>query len=207
MEYMLAHSNPAELARIITGLTSPAARVRLANGETMFRVLDSIPRDANPSFSRTPVDRLFQAALMNYAVGPGSYSNRTDFGADHQGLYALEQARALWGLFGTPPIYRTRPDLAEEILSRCSGETLVDLKDGESFGHAVTVERIEGGRVYFRDPNGPRGPTGGESRPDLPRRLERAETAQWSISIEDYNARFKSAYFTIERMQCTSPAA
>ncbi|MCP4869851.1 MAG: hypothetical protein GY898_14160 [Proteobacteria bacterium] len=81
----LATTQPGEYARLIVGLVRPEGRVTLANG-------DDLVRDENGPLTgddeRGPVNRLFQAAAMEYANGdldydPTSDVHRDEFGAVH----------------------------------------------------------------------------------------------------------------------------
>ena len=76
VSYLLAKNHPAEYARLAAGMMSPSGTARLANGETLRRVEDSIAPDDNKS--RSPSERLLQSALMDFADGSKTYSNRDD---------------------------------------------------------------------------------------------------------------------------------
>ncbi|MCI0416334.1 hypothetical protein L0222_26465 [bacterium] len=75
MQYMLCSQNPSEYTRIMDGL-STTGQVILRNGETLTRVNDSMADDA--SVQRSPSERLFQAAMMDYCNGERRYSNKID---------------------------------------------------------------------------------------------------------------------------------
>lgn len=53
-------------------------------------------------------------------------------------------------------------------------------------GHAVVVTRVEEGRVYFRNPWGPRGDANGTVYQHPPRRMENNSIGEESMTIEDF---------------------
>ena len=61
---------------------------------------------------------------------------------------------------------------------------------GPAQGHAVAFNRIENGRVYFRDPYGPFDQPPGTEAPGLGRG-EDGKTGEFSMSLEELNARFR----------------
>lgn len=74
LQLQLVESNPAEYARLCAGLLS-AGRVTLRNGDTLTRDGSSIA--PTPGNCRTPSERLFQSAVMEYG-SPADYQVRRD---------------------------------------------------------------------------------------------------------------------------------
>jgi hypothetical protein len=200
MQYMLNSNNPAEYVRLMAGLTSESGQVQLANGKTLSRDADSIAMDS--ATARSSSERLFQSAMMQYARGgkEGDYSNVADM---DEGLNASEQERALEALFskgydnydGT--WYNFTPgnkDVLNKLKERSPEDTYVRMHWGEDKegGHAVVVDRVENGRVYFRNPHGPGG-TQGDVLEDPPRVVEDPSTGMQSMSEEDFLKWIKSA--------------
>lgn len=200
MQYMLNNQNPAEYMRLMAGLTSESGEVKLANGDTLRRDQDSIAFDS--ATARSSSERLFQSAMMQYAKGgdEGDYSNVAD---KDEGLNAGEQEKALQALFSRDfdnedgSIWNFTPG-EEEVLNllkeRSPEDTYIRMKwgEGKEGGHAVVVDRVENGRVYFRNPHGPGG-TQGDRLEDPPRVVEDPNTGLQSMSEEDFLKWVKSA--------------
>ncbi|MDY7227513.1 hypothetical protein [Hyalangium rubrum] len=200
MQYMLNSSNPAEYMRLMAGLTSESGEVKLANGDTLSRDKDSIAMDS--ATDRSSSERLFQSAMMQYAKGgdEDDYSNVAD---KDEGLDAGEQEDALEGLFSkgfdneSGSMWNFTPG-EEEVLNllkeRSPQDTYIRMKwgEGKEGGHAVVVDRVENGRVYFRNPHGPGG-TQGDKLEDPPRIVEDPNTGIQSMSEEDFLKWVKSA--------------
>jgi hypothetical protein len=173
IEYMLARDNPAELARLAEGLAVRGS-VSLESGERVTRVEDSIAPDRylhgpsgklvrDPSGTipdpRATIDRLFQAALMDFANGGDRYSDKEDlsfgFESSYTGLYPEQQRRALESVFDRPYAeLRGRQAIRAIENQPHLAPVMVDIEWKDS-SHAVVVDRIEGGRVYFQNPMGP----------------------------------------------------
>lgn len=104
-QLLLARQEPSEYVRLAAGLASPEGSVKLQNGKTIQREPDW---NDYTDDRRTPVNRLFQSALMEYANGRFDYSNTTDarevkigpLDLDIPGLLPHEMARLLEGLTG-----------------------------------------------------------------------------------------------------------
>jgi hypothetical protein len=75
LNYMIARYAPSEYLRLMTGLLSEEGRVKTRDGAELVRVPNSI--DADPS-RRSPGDRIFQAALMEYGNGMATYDAAAD---------------------------------------------------------------------------------------------------------------------------------
>jgi hypothetical protein len=200
MQYMLNSNNPAEYVRLMAGLTSESGQVRLANGDTLSRDADSIAMDS--ATSRSSSERLFQSAMMQYARGgaEGDYSNVTN---KDDGLQAGEQERALEALFSNGydnydgTWYNFTPgneDVLNRLRDRSPEDTYIRMHwgEGKEGGHAVVVDRVENGRVYFRNPHGPGG-TQGDVLTNPPRVVEDPANGVQSMSEEDFLKWVKSA--------------
>lgn len=77
VEIYVAERDPAEYARIIAGLVSPAGRVVLRSGGELVRDEDVLEPDEY-EFRRSPVSRIFQVACMEYAYPELDYHNAED---------------------------------------------------------------------------------------------------------------------------------
>jgi hypothetical protein len=213
MQYMLCQSNPAEYTRLMQGLLSPQGQVQLRNGDTLRRVPDSIPLDT--ATARSSSERIFQSAMMDYANGHHTYSNvdNQSTGKDkvllvfdrdraYGGLYADQEERAIQALFGrdykqydgTFGNFRSsEDDILNKLTERSGQRTLMDLKWGDG-GHAVVFEKVENGRVYFRNPWGPSGDANGTTYTEPPRRMEDNTTGLESMSVEDFKRHVRRCY-------------
>lgn len=194
MQFLIMTRQPAEYARLVAGLLSPAAMVSFANGEMLRRVVDSVEEDGS---ERTLTGRLFQAAMMQFAVGESRYSNTTDDsgrlwlrGIDrHSGLNPWQERNAMKALFNRDFDWTLRLSrMLEAPLPQ-----LLSLRWQGSF-HAVVVTSITQGRVYFRNPWGPQpGVPNGTLELDPARRMERNDLGMESMSTDDFLRTFAEA--------------
>ncbi|WP_257459955.1 hypothetical protein [Archangium lipolyticum] len=212
MQYMLNQSNPAEYVRIMQGLTSPSGQAQLRGGATISRDPGSVPRDT--ATARSDTERLFQASMMEYANGEHEYDNATDRNTgndkilglidnkkDYGGLYADQEERALEALFGRDfnqykgsfNFQDDKQDIVDTLTARNNQRTLMDLSWGNG-GHAVVFEKVENGRVYFRNPWGPTSDANGTTYSDPPRKLEDGATRLESMSVEDFKKHIRQVY-------------
>lgn len=213
MQYMLNQQNPAEYVRIMQGLSSPEGSVQLRNGATITRDPNSAAPDS--ATDRSASERLFQSAMMEYANGDHNYDNVTDrntgkesswvfFEKDvdpYPGLYRDQEERGLEALFGRDfKVYDgsfnftdDKQDILNELQGRSGQRTLMDLQWGDG-GHAVVFEKVENGRVYFRNPWGPTGDATGTNYDNPPRRLEDGANRVESMSVEDFKKYVRQIY-------------
>jgi hypothetical protein len=204
MQHMLCENDPAEYVRIMRGLTSPEGTVQLRNGATLRREEDSVAPDS--ATDRSASERMFQSAMMEYSNGNLDYSNLTDkntgkkpgflwFKKDvsHSGLYADQQERGIEALFGRNFNVVSGNAGISELQQRSGQELLINMKWGDG-AHAVTFEKIENGRVYFRNPWGPTGAPEGTTYDNPPRRLEDGATRLESMSMEDFQKVFHRVF-------------
>ena len=200
MQYMLCTEQPGEYARLMTGLLSPEGKATLRNGDPLVRVSDSIAKDS--ATNRSDSERIFQSAMMDYANGDENYSNVDDASTkerwwilpdvDHGGLYPDQEERGLEALFGQD-YKRVKGGGLEYLESVTPGQTLVDFKWGDG-GHAVVVERVEDGRVYFRNPWGPTTDATGTTYSDPDRRMEDPANRVESMTVEEFNKKMRTVY-------------
>ncbi|HEY4223450.1 MAG TPA: hypothetical protein VGO62_18960, partial [Myxococcota bacterium] len=247
VQYQLARTAPAEYARLVAGIASPAGTVQLASGEAMTRVADAAQPDDS---TRSPSERLLQSSFMDFANGTLSYRNdagsgttgpatettngrdasfdedgnrtaglalgetrrllsavtgaqyQTDtaYAADRLERDASPLRRVATELYDLVPNLSGAPDLREPWTALAlrqaqdpSAQTSVALSWGSS-GHEVTVERIDDGRVYFRNPWGAQPEiAAGTALNDPPRRMEDPTRGIASMTIDDFRARLRGA--------------
>lgn len=216
VSYALAQRNPAEYARLVTGLASPGGEVKMRNGEVLKRNETGIAPDT--ATGRSPTERLLQSSLMEYGNGAlYTYDNNKD---EHSGIAGpLTRVVSGWGQIlgvnggtsghgladvGTRDVYNAVFGAnARVIKSDAGGRAIADLanvKPNEAMlsikwgsgGHEVTFDRLEGDRVYFRNPWGGRFVPPGETLGDPPRRLEDPFTGMESMSVADARKYFKA---------------
>lgn len=77
LESFLADRQPAEYARLVTGLLSPAGSVSMANGEQIQRDESSLVWSRTEAW-RSPISRVFQVAAMEQAYPELDYRNTID---------------------------------------------------------------------------------------------------------------------------------
>ncbi len=200
---MLCRSNPAEYVRLMGGLFSPTGEVKLRSGQLLRRVPDSIPPDGRGD--RTASERVFQSALLEYANEGLVYSNRSDRSAvslfglklplGHSGLGGNQMRRGLKALFGGD--FKLRKDASAALTAaKSSGQTLVLMKWASPKGgdlHAVVVTRVEGDRVFLRNPWGVHGDPPGTVYANSPRRMEDPSIDEESMSVRDFQRAMKFA--------------
>jgi peptidoglycan hydrolase-like protein with peptidoglycan-binding domain len=103
-ELALAKRNPAEVVRLVAGLSSPEGKVAMASGDVLERVAGTERPDDS---GRTPSQRLLQAALMDFGNGLARYDNQRDANTQlglttSRGLSGSEIARVVSALSGKP---------------------------------------------------------------------------------------------------------
>ncbi|HEY7162295.1 MAG TPA: hypothetical protein VH815_13600, partial [Acidobacteriota bacterium] len=166
MTHTLAEKNPAEYARIVTDLAT-TGQSKIANGDTITPPADGFAQDNS---NRSVSERLFQSALMNYGRPGAGYQNWNKAGFPQPGggtvdngfppngsnLGALENKRVMEGLFGKKMERYTDklPDRIKTEIGKGNGPVFTGLRWGNG-NHVVEITKIEGGRVYFRNPWGP----------------------------------------------------
>lgn len=205
MQFELARDQPAEYARLIRGLAGSEGRVQMAGGGEL--TIQQEYYDANVSGdSRSPSEILFQSAAMEYANGDDDYDASNDQSTNkrfwlvpdetYRGLNGEKQVRIASQLFGRE-YTNIAPDSDEEaqealeLLERfdSTGDTppaIVGVRMGDDDDptfHAMTFDRVEDGKVYFRNPWGP-----GTSEP-LGLTVEDPDTGLYSMTVEEFRDR------------------
>jgi hypothetical protein len=213
MQWLLAVRNPGEYARLVAGLATEGRAV-LKNGEWLVRVEDSVAPDRYRSDARgkplpdpdgptrdprNAADRLFQAAMMDFANGSDRYSDKDDQSVGpmgtYTGLYPEQQQRAVDALFGRPVALLRGDDGLTRVLDQRSAPVIANLHWAGG-SHAVVVEQVEGGRVYFRNPFGPSRDVAGTVLRDPERRVENGEGRE-SMSLEAFSRAFQRTYIPL----------
>ena len=167
MQNLQASRDPAEYARLVTGLSSEEGQVRMKNGHTLEREEGTLTDDGS---RRDSVSRLYQAALMEYANGDLDYDNAEDQHSDGgSGLGRNAQGRALDALFGDKydPVAVDgrgaggRQQAVEQIQAALArGEqipvalTFGQNDEGQPTGHALLLVGMTDTTVILRNPWG-----------------------------------------------------
>lgn len=216
IEYMLARRSPAEYARLVTDLASAGGQTVLANGKTVSREAGTAAADDS---GRTDPSRLFEAAMMEYGNGLLDYSNQSDKhgvgGVSFLpgGLSNGSTAKVLSGVFDerwraidAVPVIGQVPFTSlggSHLFNRLEGYVKkgqqvpvgVDWRAAGEWrpaGHELLVTKIEGGRVYFRNPWGnydnPGTVTDGKDGPV--RRIEDGNGME-SMTVDEFRHRLK----------------
>ncbi|MBI2378608.1 MAG: LysM peptidoglycan-binding domain-containing protein [Deltaproteobacteria bacterium] len=210
MQQALTARNPAEYVRLMDGLTGPGGEVKLRNGDTLRRDAGSVAPDS--ATTRSPTERVFQAAMMEYSNGAlRDYDNATDKNiirggaagrwgskflgvkAETGGLNVHGMKRGFDGLFGTDSKLTTGN--SSEMITRLEGQkpntALLSFRwsNNGADGHAVTFDRIENGRLYFRNPWGRNFDAAGSSKDPPPRKIEDGFTGLESMSLAEAKSR------------------
>jgi len=195
MQYMLNKQNPAEYLRIMQGLTSAGGQVVLRGGETLLRDPGSVAGDN--ATNRSASERLFQAAMMELSNGADNYDNVTDLSTSadlsaYGGLDVGQQQAGLKALFGQNFKSETNKAAIEQLLIAHSGQlTYARLHWGDG-GHAVVVEKLKNGRVYFRNPWGAQQIPNGTLLQNPPRRMENNKIGLESMTLVAFKEHVRS---------------
>jgi hypothetical protein len=163
---MLARKQPAELARIISGLAATTGEVRLASGQTVRRV----PDWHSPDGGRTIAQALFQPALVALGVEQEglTYSNALDKLSDGGTGLSVDEADVVVEAitnreWKTVDFYSGRdPRRIEEAVTEIKNATAkgltvpVGINWTGNRGHKILIEKIEGDQVTYSNPYGTR---------------------------------------------------
>ncbi len=169
MQYELVADEPAEYIRLLAGLTGPTGKTQMRGGGELR--LEATAAHADGLDARTVSQAVFQSSTLEYANGRdsafdpvlGTSTNRRT-GATYRGLKPNQQTTILRQLFGVKYTNDTLYTEAEgaRALENLRGfdaagaqnrPILLEIDQG-AFNHAVTLERVNQGRVFFRDPYG-----------------------------------------------------
>ncbi|MCL2160335.1 MAG: hypothetical protein FWH56_00385 [Betaproteobacteria bacterium] len=212
IQYMLVKQNPAEYVRIMQRLISEG-KVELRGvtlehvdgiGHKRNRTLEISPGSVERDNANRPSSsRIFQAAVMDFANGIDDYSNKKDRSTtrhkvfrskSYQGADNSQAQRALMGLFGN--FFSLSRNFLELTSFPHPSPMYVSMnwdrrvrRDPDSF-HAVVFEKVENGRVYFRNSWRVQAPDGTELQKGPPRRLEDSSTGLESMPILEFQKRF-----------------
>ncbi|NOK38390.1 hypothetical protein HMI49_34855 [Corallococcus exercitus] len=206
MQYELVRDNPAEYARIMAGLAGPNGRVDMRGGGTLELQADSLPQNAlqGRSFS----EALFQSSLMEFAngvdeyhvQGPNGDESISPIGNTYQGQYGDSMVRAVSALFGrqfaewgtNDQTRDAQLDFLRKYQPKGPNDPVLiaffTSPDAQAGAHAVTFVKVEGDRVFFRNPWGPTAdPKGTEE--EFGARVEKGSTGLYSFSLEQFRER------------------
>ncbi len=169
MQYELVADEPAEYMRLLMGLTGPTGKASMrGGGELRVEAEDAA---AGALDGRSISQAIFQSAAMEYANGRDSNfdavagrSTNKRTGAGYEGLKPNQQTTILRQLFGVKYTNDTLFTEAEgakamenlrafDAVGSQNRPIILEIDQG-SHNHAVTLERIGSGRVFFRDPYG-----------------------------------------------------
>ncbi|AUX27422.1 hypothetical protein SOCEGT47_080110 [Sorangium cellulosum] len=157
MEYVLLRLDPAELVRILDGITRGAGEVALRSGRALRMPRNAIPRDAS---GRVDIDRLLQSALMNHATAMSwifDYDNPEDddsfwaaLGGDTRvplGNFTSLFQDIMGGSYtSVSSLLRSGASVAEDVARAVDrGERVPALLKWREGYHWVAVEKIERG--------------------------------------------------------------
>ncbi|HEY9765584.1 MAG TPA: hypothetical protein V6C82_04440 [Chroococcales cyanobacterium] len=163
VQIMLASENPAEYARLISGLASPEGKTTLANGEEIARKPGTEMEDGA---LRTVSTRLLVPAFMEYGNGMATYDNEKDksslMGVSYPGLTYGDFARLAEGVLNRSfevkksGLFNDAGDLLKQVARLASPSSHVPLViDYPGLGfHAVQVTEVKEGRVNYINPWG-----------------------------------------------------
>jgi hypothetical protein len=164
--YALAKHRPHEYVRMARDIMAPEGRIRLGDGSSVSRVPDSVFADGG---NRTDVERMLQAALMQagrsdkkqqYVNALDVFMTRSNrLASAPSGLYPVQVALLATQVFkqGFKSWPMGEPGQGLIMIDRTLSEKKVPLLAcvrWNSGSHCVSIERIEGDRVYYRNPQG-----------------------------------------------------
>ena len=218
VQTLLITVNPSEYARLMTGWLSVSGTATLANGDTVslppgvLRLpLYVTPQSSSggvmfPLFIRTYSELAFQAAGLSYAQGAafpavtGTPANvvKVMKSVIAGGLTLAQGQRLLAGLFGVTFTVRSgagaavRDRLAQD-LPLMQQPIMIYMSWGappNQGGHAVLAMRIDGGRLFFKNPQyaGSAPPSyaiKGGNNVNPPRRYEDPQQSLESMTMSD----------------------
>ncbi len=168
MQWELANTNPAEYTRLVAGIAGPSGTAKMQGGGTLRLVAAAGTGQAR--HERSISSTLFQTSAMDDGNGLDLFdpireeSIRAD-GTAYGGLLPAQTTRILGQLFGVKYStnnlqFETESARALESLRGFDAAhhrnrpVLLDLDQGPTANHTVTLERIADAKVFFRDPYG-----------------------------------------------------
>ncbi len=215
-QYELANRQPAEYARLMTGLTGPSGQATMAGGKKLSLDDEDISRPANSSDTRSDSSRLFQSAAMEFANGTENYDgvkdknfkidrNGDNVGKGRGGIKENEEVLLNQQLFNEPkmnwyPMKGNEQRFVDALSANPNNKPIVLNMDigkdvgVQKAGHAVSFVKVENGRVYFRNPD-----ANASGKSNVPgARVEDAAKGIDSMSVEDFKKRCNNIAATIE---------
>ena len=217
MEYILAKTRPAEYARLVVGVASPAGTVPMMSGAILKRNPGTEQRDDS---GRTAASRLFEAAMMDYANFVFDYNNQTDKNgvagigiigglppsAGKRMINAMlnENRRVVEAVpfigqipftaIGGSRVLKAVQEATARGVMVPAGLDWRGIGEWRPAGHEICVITVENGRVYYRNPWGP---DYGKGRvtdgKDGPVRRIEDNGGMESMTVAEFTARAKSA--------------
>jgi hypothetical protein len=167
VQMLTATNHPAEYARVVAGLASPGGQVRLQRGDTLTREPGT---EADDGSARSHPSRLWQAAFMQFAVGPNvDYDNDKDQRDDGKwGIFAPELDKVVDALTARDTRLltidnQTPASIVNEIARHANAGKPVpvcmdwgerDASGNEHPGHDILVTAVKDGKVYYDNPWG-----------------------------------------------------
>ena len=167
MQFELVADQPAEFARLMADLTGPEGKAKMMGGAD----LQLEKGDAGARDGRSVSDSIFQTAAMEFGNGRDAqfdpYAGKSvnqKTGAEQRGLKPAQQTQVLRQLFGVNYESKNFMNEAEgakaleklrtyDARGSQNRPIILQLDQGD-FNHAVSLERVSEGRVFFRDPYG-----------------------------------------------------
>lgn len=190
LSYELAKREPAEYVRLVSGLASNAGQVQMANGHILKAPEGVYANDT--ATTRSPSERILQASLMDY--GNGFFRDYDNANDQHQigflqtggGLRPSETLSVRNALFDVDDKVSYGRDLKGALQKAPAGVGTVGIKvRTEDTGHAVSFEKFENGRVYYRNPWG-EGRTFEGARNEGPGGLESVSLNDPMVEVRTY---------------------
>lgn len=187
IQYELARTNPSEYARVMAGLVGPEGKATMRGGDVLTRKEGALLTPAGDT--RGFASQVFQASAMEYGNGRETYDPRRDVsGAGRKGLKEEEEVKLAKQLLGLPKMnwYPVKDNaglvdgLAALSKDANAKPVILNFNIGKNFGHACAFVKVEGDRVYFRNPDpGPTSRVPGA-------RIENEKSGLQSMSVEDF---------------------
>lgn len=160
VQYYMASNHPAEYARLVSDLVCEG-EAQMASGNKLLLDPGSLARDNS---TRNHVDRMFQTAAMDRSE-LGDYNNATDRRANGSSGLTQDDVTKLMNdvTNGRDGAFQTVKGNSDAIVARIAQSTArgievpVGMKwaiSGMHTGHEMLVTKIEGDKVYLRNPWG-----------------------------------------------------
>ena len=209
LQYVLADMLPGAFAEHCVNLVVREKTV-FQDGVVAELLQNSIPKDS--ATGRSDISRIFQSNMMNAATSSDKIYNNpkdafftTDGEKEGSGLSYREEARVMVRLFGTSNLTFENcfSDDAWEMLKATTPSPKgpsgsLGLTWGKG-GHAVAVVKIEGDRLFFRNPWGETTLAAGKVRKPPGSTIEDPKTGVESIDRATFEKLFLDATLIMPR--------